>query len=60
VADASSKSKTVVSINGLEEADPRSPVFDPDCDAYWERLAEIEDERRAREADDAYFRWVER
>jgi hypothetical protein len=49
-----------LTVGDLEEANPRSPVFDPDCDAYWERRVELRDDRRSREENDAEVRRQER
>jgi len=38
--------KASLSVHDLEEANPTSSVFDPNCDAYWERRVELRDLRR--------------
>jgi hypothetical protein len=53
------KDKRPLTVGDLEEASPCSPVFDPDCDAHWERIAEVREDRRAREANEAELRRFE-
>lgn len=49
-----------LSVHDLEEANPHSPVFDPNCDAYWERRVELGDLRRQEDEGWAELRRVDR